>query len=103
MLISLFGLIGLWFLFNMHASAVPANSVEQTFSQPVGTTFQARPFGDEFVSYCVAEDGYVIVKGTNDYWYYASVSACEEQGVKADKIVPSGFKYKLDPVPPAAL
>ena len=90
-------------LFGIRASAAPVNSVERLYSQPTGQAFTATPYGDEFFDYTLTEDDYVIVPGPNDFWYYASVAACEEEGVAADKLQASGFRYKLDPVPPTAL
>lgn len=98
-----FASLGALFLFSMRASAVPANSVAQTYTQPVGFTFTATPYGDEYLLYHVSEDGYVVVKDQDSYWYYATAVACEEKGVPADKILPSGFRYGLEPIPPNAL
>lgn len=91
------------FFLGTKAWADPLYPAVQTFSQPTGLTFQGKSCGDEFLSYVLTEDDYVILMGANDFWYYASVAACEEEGVAADKLQPSGFRYKLDPVPSTAL
>ena len=101
--VGLFVLTCAMLLFGIRASAAPVNSVERLYSQPTGQAFTATPYGDEFFDYTLTEDDYVIVPGPNDFWYYASVAACEEEGVAADKLQASGFRYKLDPVPPTAL
>ncbi len=102
-IVLLFASLGALFLFSMQASAVPAYSVPQTYTQPVGFTFTATPYGDEYLVYNITEDGYVVVVGEDDYWYYAAAVACEEEGMPADKLLPSGFRYGLDPIPPNAL
>lgn len=99
----LFSFVCAVLFFGFHASASPAHSVTETYTQPMGLSFTATAYGDEFLSYSVTQDGYVILQGQDDYWYYASVSACRESGVAADKLQTSGFRYGLDPVPPAAL
>lgn len=45
-----FASLGALCLFSMRTSAAPANSVAQTYTQPVGVTFTATPYGDEYVT-----------------------------------------------------
>lgn len=95
--------LGAVFLFHMQVSAVPVESMEQIYTQPVGVSFTGTPYGDEYLYYILAQDDYVVVPGSNQFWYYATVSACEEGGIIADKLQPSGFRYGIDPAPPLAL
>ena len=54
--------------------AVPADSRPGKFTQPDGTTFIGRVFGDEFQMWVETIEGYTIVKNYDDgFWYYAEL------------------------------
>jgi M6 family metalloprotease-like protein len=55
------------------AQAAPANPVPFTITQPDGTTFSARQWGDEWNNGFETVDGYTIVQdATTGYWVYAA-------------------------------
>ena len=101
--IVIFVLVCFFLALGLNASAAPVLSEPQVTEQQIYGEFTVTPYGDEYLYYCISEDGYVVILENNDYWYYATISSCEEQGVAADKIISSGFRYKLDPVPPLAI
>lgn len=45
------------------------------WSQPNGITFTARLYGDEFENWMVTQGNYQIVKGSDDWFYYAVLGA----------------------------
>ena len=96
-------LICLMMILCFNASASPVLSEEKIVTQKIYGDFTVIPYGDEYCSYYVSDDGYIVIQEQNEFWYYATISSCEEQGVAADKIISSGFRYKLDPVPPLAI
>lgn len=95
--------ISLMILFCFGVSACPALSEEFKYGQPCTDGFMGTLYGDEYLNYIVAEDGYIVIQGDNGYWYYAAISSCQVDGVDADQLISSGFRYKLDPVPPLAI
>ncbi len=52
-------------------SAAPAVPVDIPLTQPDGTTFTARLWGDEFMHGMETLDGYTIIKNGEGYWVYA--------------------------------
>ncbi len=54
---------------------VPVYQKIHTLTQPDGTTFQARPWGDEWMSGWETEDGYTITQNAHGCWMYAVMSA----------------------------
>jgi hypothetical protein len=53
------------------AWASPVAPIEVTLTQADGTTFQARPRGDEYADWIETLDGYTIVEKSGE-WYYAT-------------------------------
>jgi M6 family metalloprotease-like protein len=51
--------------------AAPFDSGYITWTQPNGVTFVARSWGDEFESWMETNDGYRIIIGPYDYFYYS--------------------------------
>jgi len=49
----------------------------QLFTQPNGVTFQARIYGDGAEAHFRTSDGYEILKGTGEYYYYAILDSSE--------------------------
>lgn len=73
------------------ALAGPALEVEQSFSQPDGSTFQGSLHGDEHFNYVVTADGYLVQKSTSDQaWYYvAGTDAGFSLAARADGAAPA--------------
>ncbi len=59
-------------LLSGRASAAPVRPVTATIVQPDGTSFHARPWGDEHRTGYETTSGYSVVRGSDGYWYYAS-------------------------------
>ncbi len=58
-------------VFSVSLFAVPAKRTPTVMTQPDGAQFSLVGFGDERYSYAETLDGYVVVQGTDKYWYYA--------------------------------
>jgi M6 family metalloprotease-like protein len=65
--------------------AVPAKRTPTIVSQPDGTRFNVVGFGDERYNYTETLDGYVVVRGSDAYWYYATLSP-------EGRYIPSAFR-----------
>ena len=65
----------------------------RTWSQPDGTKFQARTWGDEFYHWMETKDGYRIVRGDDQWFYYATLG-------KEGQYLASEYQVGLD-TPPA--
>ena len=65
--------------------AIPAKRTPTVVAQPDGTTFSIVGFGDERYNYAETLDGYVVIQGSDAYWYYATLSP-------EGRFVPSTFK-----------
>jgi M6 family metalloprotease-like protein len=55
--------------------AVPAKRTPTAVSQPDGTVFNILGFGDERYNFAETPEGYVVVLGADQYWYYANLNA----------------------------
>lgn len=55
-------------------SAAPAAPVDLTLTQPDGTTFTARQWGDEWQNGFETEAGYTILQDSDGWWVYATVA-----------------------------
>lgn len=53
------------------ASAAPAAPIDQIITQPDGTTFTARQWGDEWLSGYETEAGHTILQDSDGWWVYA--------------------------------
>lgn len=71
--------------------AVPALEIPREVSQPSGEKFKATLYGDEWFNFTAAENGDLIVKGSDDYWYYGVAG---KDGLKQ-----SNAKFKIDSKP----
>lgn len=72
-------------LIAVSAYAGPARNFATTYTQPDGTTFQARIKGDEWFKLRTTMDGCAITKSADGWWYYGIYDA-------EGKIAPSGYK-----------
>ena len=54
--------------------AIPAKRTPTVVAQPDGTTFSIVGFGDERYNFAETLDGYVVIQGSDAYWYYATLS-----------------------------
>lgn len=69
------------------------------WKQPNGVTFTARWWGDEFYYYMETQDGYRIVQGNDDYYYYATLDESGEFAPSTNKVGidnPLSSSYKLE-------
>ncbi|WP_298037279.1 M6 family metalloprotease domain-containing protein [uncultured Desulfuromonas sp.] len=57
------------------AWAAPVAPIEVTLTQADGSTFKARPRGDEYASWTETLDGYTIVRKDKRDWHYAAKDA----------------------------
>lgn len=73
------------------ALAGPALEIEQSFSQPDGSTFRGSLHGDEHFNYVVTADGYLVQKSTSDQvWHYvAGTDAGFSLAARADEAAPA--------------
>ena len=84
--------------------AVPASPTIVTFTQPDGTTFRVRKWGDEWLHGVETEDGYSIVKDKRSgNWTYA-VRDTAGRLTASDRVVgraapPAGAPKRLRPAP----
>ncbi len=64
----------LLFLGTLHLYAIPARPGLIEITQSDGTTIKIRIYGDEFYHYALSEDGYTLVPGPNQNYYYATLA-----------------------------
>ena len=57
------------------AYAIPARNILHTFTQPDGTTFQARLRGDEHLHFVMDAEGHALIRNSDGYWCYAYYQA----------------------------
>ncbi len=95
-LLYLFTLIILSILLPVRGFPMPAPSDIFTLTQPDGTGFRARMWGDEWAHGWETEDGYTIIKNTSTgWWVYA------ERDHTTGRLKPSPFTVGVD-IPPFA-
>lgn len=70
------------------ASAAPAGDNYHVLTQPDGTQFEAKQWGNEFNHGWENKDGYTITKTSDGWWVYADV--------EAGKITPTDTKVGID-------
>ena len=79
--------------------AGPANSRIVTIVQPDGTTFQARPFGDEWYHGMETADGYTILRDSDSgWWSYAQATSSGALARSIERVgttAPVGFPLHL--------
>ncbi len=72
------------------AQAGPASPDTFPLTQPDGTTFQARLYGDEWNSGIETADGYTILKDPQtEYWVYAALN-------RSGNLVPTSLRVGID-------
>ena len=69
--------------------SAPFDSGYITWTQPNGVTFVARSWGDEFENWMETDNGYRIINGPNQYFYYAVLDSRGE-------FYPSNYKVGID-------
>jgi M6 family metalloprotease-like protein len=67
--------------------SMPAKRTPTVVSQPDGTTFSIVGFGDERYNYAETLDGYVVIRGSDKYWYYATLGP-------EGRFIPSMFRIR---------
>ncbi len=70
----------LWLLVNLVLVAHTANAINEEYgyrelSQPDGSTFTVRVYGDEFGLFMATTEGYVVQSSTDETYYYARYDA----------------------------
>ncbi|MHC5218641.1 M6 family metalloprotease domain-containing protein, partial [Enterococcus sp. LJL128] len=78
------------------AQAVSVANERQTIEQPNGSRFEVTIRGDEFNSYYLTDDGAIVKRGSDNYWYYETTDSY-------NKGASSLFKYGIDNRPMNAL
>ena len=81
----------------LYADYIGTGAIEWT--QPEGTTFIAKLWGDEFEHWMETDDGYRIVKGSGKFYYYAQLDSSGEFTPSSYKVgidVPLASAYQLD-------
>ena len=76
------------------ASASPADPRPRTLTQPDGSSFTARLYGDEYVNGFETLAGYTVVRDATGTWSFAERTA-------AGRLQPSGLLPEADGRPPA--
>lgn len=84
----------IWFLgHGAPTLAGPAAPMTIILAQPDGTTFEARPFGDEWSNGSETLEGYTVIQDeANGFWYYALKDA-------TGQLVPSAARPGLERAP----
>jgi len=62
------------FVFSVSLLSMPAKRTPTVVAQPDGTTFSIIGFGDEHYNFAETIDGYVVIQGDDNFWYYAALS-----------------------------
>lgn len=89
------------------AQAVPAAPFLNRLSQPDGTTFNARQWGDETKSGFETEDGYLILLDPSSRkWFYAVPNKngiLERTNMEVGRDLPPGDSRRIRTSPPGAI
>lgn len=88
------GAIGLLLALTEPASASPAAPTLRSITQPDGTSFSARLYGDEHVNGVETAAGYTVVERADGTWVFA-----RQDG--AGRLVPTGLPARGEGSPPA--
>jgi M6 family metalloprotease-like protein len=62
------------FLVSVFNYSMPAKHTPTAVAQPDGTIFSIIGFGDEQYNFAETTDGYVVIQGADNFWYYAALS-----------------------------
>lgn len=85
--LSLFIIFFTWTIRPLHVLAGPPAPFTFTITQPDGTTFEARTWGDEHLNGTKTVNGYTVLQDPNNqYWFYAQVDNSTGQLKATDKI-----------------
>jgi M6 family metalloprotease-like protein len=57
--------------------------------QPDGTILRLRPYGDEWSGRLVTEDGYTVVKGSDGWYYFATLAQNDSLVASDNKVLPA--------------
>lgn len=79
--------------------AAPFDSGMRQWSQPNSITFMARLWGDEFFWWMETSDGYRIVQGSDNWFYYATLDETGEFAPTQSRVgidSPPGESYQLE-------
>ena len=83
---------------SLTAWAVPAKQGLLTAKMADGSTIKVRIVGDEWGHYYLSEDGYLLTRGADDYFYYSDYDSAsgtlKSTGVKASDIALRGTQEK---------
>lgn len=72
--------------------AVPAAPIEVELAQPDGTTFWARPRGDEFANWMETSDGHTIVEVAGE-WHHAVKDVYSDNSYTNFAVTPANETY----------
>ena len=87
--------MGCLFLITNTANAVPAYPDAVEVTQPDGSKFKLKLYGDEFFSWNETEEGYAVIKDPSDgYWKYANPAENKAGFI----IIPNAKVGTVDPV-----
>ncbi len=70
------------------AFAAPALNIEHTYTQSDGTTFKAKPVGDEYLHFVKTKNGDILV-------YNPKTKNFDYGKIENDLLVPSGIPYGI--------
>ncbi|HSW55298.1 MAG TPA: T9SS type A sorting domain-containing protein [Ignavibacteriaceae bacterium] len=82
--------------------SVPWDTGYIEWEQPDATKFTARSWGDEFASWMETDDGYQIILGPDEYYYYAILDESGEFTYSENKVIidePLPESYQLERSP----
>lgn len=93
-------------IYSTSATAGPVRTPEATFTQPDGSRFEARVYGDEWHKIRTTADGCAIIKGEDGWWYYGiyDFQGCiSPSGVKVGQNAPQSVIVQSRQIPHAAI
>ena len=90
----------------LQLNARPIKLEIRTFTQPDGSTFQVRRYGDEFLKVITTTQGHAIVRNSEGWWCYAIYNndgSKESSGFKVGCDTPSDVLSRSKDIPHEAL
>ena len=94
-------ILSVFLLWINHTYAVPAPGIKEVHTQPDGSQVILKKWGDEWLSGYETLQGYTVVKDSNGYWVYATLSLDGElipTSVRADSPPPVWLTRGIRPV-----